>query len=357
MTQIYVVKNHQQCGPFPPEEISRRVDSGEFSWDDLAWYDGMEGWEPLETVCERLGPPPIPEARPAPAAEPQFHHVSPGKFVFMSLVTLGLYELYWFYRGWKFVKRQEDSSIWPFWRAFFSPIWFYPFAQRVFAAQGQSHPGWAGLLTAGYILVALTWRLPDPYWLLTFLSIVFVLPLVVGVNRVNRAQGTKGVSYRRFGILHVLTTLVGLPLFAFTVASSLHLIPSTQVVEGKWVPGYHEKFLNKAGILPEGEPIVYFYSSAFMNYRADGNFFTPLRVVSYWEENGEIYMEEALMSNLEDLSVEYSTTILNESTITVSRADGTSFILLVSGEGERDRLFLDSLKQHWREARAAVGEP
>lgn len=356
MTQLYIVKDLQQCGPYSLEEIPSLVDRGDFSWDDLAWHDGMEGWEPLQAVFEQLGLRASPDRTTVPSTEPQFHHVAPAKFVILSLITLGLYELYWFYRGWKYVKQQEGSTIWPFWRAFFAPVWFYPFARRVFGEGGRSGPAFVALLTAGYILVTVSWRLPDPYWLVSFGSILFALPLVVAVHRLNRAAGVTGASYRRFDVLHVMTSFVGLPLLAFTLATSLHFIPGAQVVEGKWVPKYHRKFLHEADILPEGETIVYFYSPAVMDYGVEGNFFTPQRVVSYWREGSDVYMEEALMSDVEEFHTNFSTSIIEPTTITVSRVDGSSFVLYVSADGERDRLFLDSLKQYWNMGRAVAEE-
>ena len=45
------------------------------------------------------------------------------KLVVMSLTTLGLYVLYWFYRNWKTIKLRGHDGIMPFWRAVFPLIW------------------------------------------------------------------------------------------------------------------------------------------------------------------------------------------------------------------------------------------
>ena len=53
-------------------------------------------------------------------APPMYFPVSLLKLVIMSTCTFGIYELYWFYRNWCFVRTREAPEIMPFWRAFFS---------------------------------------------------------------------------------------------------------------------------------------------------------------------------------------------------------------------------------------------
>ncbi|MEY2494495.1 MAG: domain 2 [Verrucomicrobiota bacterium] len=48
--QIYVGKSGQQLGPFPIEEINRKLADGIFSATDLAWYEGAAGWAALSTI-------------------------------------------------------------------------------------------------------------------------------------------------------------------------------------------------------------------------------------------------------------------------------------------------------------------
>jgi hypothetical protein len=360
MNQVFLYKDDQQVGPFSPEQIRTLVANGHFSYDDPAWHEGMAEWESLRNVFERLDvPPPIPVAPTqteveSPGDEALFHHVAPLKFILLTVVTFGLYELYWFWRGWKEVKQRENSDIWPFWRAFFAPVWFYPFAEQVFGMEGRSRAAWAGLLTVGYFLLTIAWRLPEPYWLISFASFIFVLPVVTAVHRLNKSLGVRGRAYRRFGVGHVLVLVVGAPLFAHLVLSSFSLIPAAQVVDGSKIPAYHKAFLVEEGILPEGEEILYFYSTAFVDYRADGNFFTSQRVVSYWEDVDGLWVEEALMSDITDIHVTHSTGFLEDTIIVVTRKDGGEVVLIVSAEEGGDHLFVRSLNEHWRRANPAA---
>lgn len=47
------------------------------------------------------------------------NYVSESKFIFLSIITFGIYELVWAYRNWKLIKEKENLDIMPFWRVFF----------------------------------------------------------------------------------------------------------------------------------------------------------------------------------------------------------------------------------------------
>jgi hypothetical protein len=57
--------------------------------------------------------------------QPSCFPVSLMKLTVMSIVTLGLYELYWFYKNWTLIKERGKLEIAPFWRAFFAYFFCY----------------------------------------------------------------------------------------------------------------------------------------------------------------------------------------------------------------------------------------
>lgn len=364
MNQIYIHKEDRQLGPFSPEQVRALVQNQHVTQADLAWHEGMEDWEPLGVLMERIGPATPPDLPREPAAvtgepaaesgEALFHHVSPVKFVIMTLITLGLYEIWWFWRGWKDIERREGLNIWPFWRGFFAPVWFYAFATRVFNMRGHSRAGLAALLALFYFGLTVSWQLPEPYWLISFATIIVLLPVVIAVHRINTDLGIRGRAYRRFGVPHVLVALIGTPLLAYTFLSGTAVIPGNIVIEGNRVPAYVINFLHEEDLLDPGEEIVYFYSLAFLNYRSDGNYFTPNRVVSYWDEFDGFYVEEAAMTEIADIDASFSTGTLEDTMITVTRTNGTEFILFVSPDEGGDRRFFQTLQEHWRHANPAA---
>lgn len=88
------------------------------------------------------------------AAEPgkvQPFTTSKTKFAAMSICTLGLYEVFWSYRNWRYVKERDASGIRPVWRAAFYPLWHYSLLSELASAVGSQRLSSAGCLSSiGY---------------------------------------------------------------------------------------------------------------------------------------------------------------------------------------------------------------
>jgi hypothetical protein len=64
---IYVRKNNAQTGPFDENHVLAGIRDGVYAASDLAWREGMAGWEPLENLYPSSSiPPPLP---PRPVAQ------------------------------------------------------------------------------------------------------------------------------------------------------------------------------------------------------------------------------------------------------------------------------------------------
>jgi len=48
--EIYIGKNDEKLGPFALDEIKKGLEEGRFTVEDLAWYEGCEGWIPLTSI-------------------------------------------------------------------------------------------------------------------------------------------------------------------------------------------------------------------------------------------------------------------------------------------------------------------
>ena len=125
---------------------------------------------------------------PAPTSAPVFFSASPFKVTVMCLATLGFYQIYWFYKNWKLIKEREKTEIMPFWRAVFSVFYCASCFNRIGAMGGSLGLGSsinAGILSAVWILLTIAQRLPDPYWLVSFLSFLCLLPVQSLANSIN----------------------------------------------------------------------------------------------------------------------------------------------------------------------------
>ncbi len=143
---------------------------------------------------------------------PAFFSVSKAKLILMSLCTLGLYEIYWYYKNWSIVKHGTGQNIRPFWRAVFAVFFCYSLFKSVKQSANslgipcQLSPG---LLACVYIALSATWRLPDPFWLVSLLAFLPLLSVQGVINEVNLKGTHRHEVNDRFTWGNIVVILVG----------------------------------------------------------------------------------------------------------------------------------------------------
>jgi hypothetical protein len=143
---------------------------------------------------------------------PLYFAVSPLKLVVMSTCTFGLYEVYWFYMNWRIVQRRARPDIWPVPRAIFGLF----FCHALFAAIRRDGEARAvdripqmGALALGWIVLSMTWKLPEPFDLVSLLTVVPLVPVQVYVNRLNARCAPRHDPNRRFSVLNWAGVVLG----------------------------------------------------------------------------------------------------------------------------------------------------
>jgi hypothetical protein len=281
-----------------------------------------------------------------------FYCVSATKFSILSLTTLGLYELFWFYKNWMLVKKRSGHDISPFWRAVFSPLYCYSFANTVNSTADSvnvSQRTRPVVIAAIYIALITLHRLPDPYWLIWLFSFAPLVPITLQIRTIHEtvrpgfesSVGWGGWSYAALTVGGTLTALAVLGVFG----------PSTRALRGSEIPSSHQVTLVEAGVLEPNERIRFFYSSGLFSILEDGNLLTENRVVSYETIDGEIYVASSTYPEIRDLDVAYSESFLDDTVLTVSTLSGEQFVLIVSAEDGRDREFVSELEARLRRTR------
>lgn len=150
----------------------------------------------------------------------EYYSISTKKLVLMSVLTFGLYEVYWFYRNWKAVKIQEGRKISPFWRAIFSPIFCYSLFKRIgLAANQKGYPKKPspGLLTLGYIFVSALYKLPEPFDLLSSLSFLMLLPIAEAIRFNNARVNPQSTDEEKLNRPQIIFLVIGIILWVLTV--------------------------------------------------------------------------------------------------------------------------------------------
>ncbi len=135
------------------------------------------------------------------------------------------------------------------------------------------------------------------------------------------------------------------------VALELGYFPDTVAVAKEDLPEHVVRTLRDAGIVAEDEDVLFYYGGGLLDYLEDGNLFTDRRVISYWSEDGEVMVEDAAYAQVADIVADYADSWLLDSEVTVTRADGTQFVLFVAAEDGGDREFVRRLRSTWQRSR------
>jgi len=160
------------------------------------------------------------QARPASAAVayPLFP-VATSKFVILSICSFSIYELYWCYENWKRIKSASGDELSPFWRAVFAPLWGFSLFKRIQALAAQQDPlvDWSAgalataALATAYLVLSGMWRLPGPWWLIGFGSLIPMIPVQRAAQRVNERHATSTAEDRNdnYSTVNVVTIIIG----------------------------------------------------------------------------------------------------------------------------------------------------
>lgn len=138
------------------------------------------------------------------------------QLILFDFITFGLYFIYWSYRNWKHLKDYKNLDINPGKKALalLIPLIGIAFVFEQFdafkkfseeaGAKTLFSPGW---LTIGLIVFnAISW-LPDPFWLLSFLSVV---PIALVQRSLNSAwaNAEPGLSVRKLPTIGDLLAVI-----------------------------------------------------------------------------------------------------------------------------------------------------
>jgi hypothetical protein len=123
----------------------------------------MAGWQPLSSVFGTTATnavPPSFAAAPAPAAStgPLFLYIPIARLIILSIVSFGLYEAYWIYKNWRYIKERDGLMIHPFWRGMFGVFFCHKLFERIHEdeqARAVQEPTFSasGLATTWVVLI------------------------------------------------------------------------------------------------------------------------------------------------------------------------------------------------------------
>lgn len=149
-------------------------------------------------------------------------------FIFLCFITLGLYNIWWIYKQWRFFNQKERSDILPVARAIFSIIFLNFLFIRIYKYAGSK--GYQATrdpfpLYIGFLIFNLLARLPDPYWIISLLAFIFLIPPFKALNYAK--ENTEGLivfeqstfSGRQIALIIVFAALWILLLLGFLMGN------------------------------------------------------------------------------------------------------------------------------------------
>lgn len=158
------------------------------------------------------------------ASAPLFLYISPARLIAMSLISNGLYDLYWIYKNWRYVKERDGLNIRPLWRGLFGLFYCHSLLRRIYDDQEMrairtpsfspwvAATGWVLLLVAGNVVS----RGPGPVsGLIAALvpGFLFLLPVQSYVNVVTEKR-CPGQGFHPWSAGHWVCLAAGIAFWA-----------------------------------------------------------------------------------------------------------------------------------------------
>ena len=230
----FYIQGSAQEGPVPKSELIDLLKSGRLDQDTLVWTHYMQDWTRASEVeelqkADGAGAPPTPphSAPPAPQdaytapeerqREAMFFHISGVRLVLMSIASWGLFELYWIYRNWQYLKERDGLNIRPFWRGVFSIFFIHwlmntihddPQANRVVKASFSPSllaNVWLSMMFVSNILGQISFFL----WPISLISFLPFLPAQKYINALN-GVGTPKPPYTPWSLGQYACLAIGI---------------------------------------------------------------------------------------------------------------------------------------------------
>lgn len=161
------------------------------------------------------------EMSPSSVYEPAPVIIKPLYFIILSIATMGIYQIWWLYKSWRFFKEKEDLDIYPAARALFGIFFMKQLFDKI--SDYASEKG----LDVNYnstnrliaiIVLNVASRLPEPLWLISVFSFAPYIDVVKTFNYYF-TQDFEGTDADTFSGKRILLIVLGLLLWAAILAS------------------------------------------------------------------------------------------------------------------------------------------
>lgn len=147
--------------------------------------------------------------------------IKPLYFIILSVVTMGIYQIWWLYKSWRFFKEKEDLDIYPAARAIFSIFFIKQLFDKIsdYATEKGLDVNYNSTnRLVAIVVLNITSRLPQPFWLISVFSFVPFIDVVKTFNYYF-TQDFEGSDEDTFSGKRILLIVLGLVLWCAILAS------------------------------------------------------------------------------------------------------------------------------------------
>jgi len=152
--------------------------------------------------------------------QPLFLYISPARLVLLSIVSMSLYEAYWIYKNWRYIKERDSLDIKPIWRGLFGVFYCHSLLRRIHedseARTAQEPTFSAGGLATGWVILVIIanimGRAPDLAASIIAAFVPSFLFLVPVQNYINSVTEKRNPDQKMYGWSsgHIVCLVFGL---------------------------------------------------------------------------------------------------------------------------------------------------
>jgi hypothetical protein len=149
----------------------------------------------------------MPENQTTNSCTPLFLYIPVSRLILLSIASFSLYEAYWIYKNWRYIKDRDSLNIRPFWRGVFGVFFCHSLLNHIYDdkdARSVERPNFSanGLATGWVILAIFSNILSRQPGAISSLIAVFIpsfLCLVPVQNYINSVEAKRNANQKFYG--------------------------------------------------------------------------------------------------------------------------------------------------------------
>jgi hypothetical protein len=159
--------------------------------------------------------------------EPLFLYISPLRLIVLSILSFSIYEIYWIYKNWWYIKERDGLDIRPIWRGWFGIFFCHSLLRRIhddFECNAIMQPrfsstslatGWVSLMLVSNIIGRVP-GIASSIIAVLIPSFLCLVPVQNYINSVTRERNP-GQRYYKWSSGHIVCIVLGVAIWALLI--------------------------------------------------------------------------------------------------------------------------------------------